>query len=136
MKTITIKKISVVSLLVLLTIIVSGCTNAEDEANNNTFTAVEIVTGTAALKIKDNTDHDLAIIKAKELYRIAFYNGDDFSSGPCLSNAVIPGWVADIAHNPRQAIDDQPANQCSAFLDGTAKHFVELDLSGELIRAE
>ncbi len=131
-----IRKMTLISVIIGLAFVLSGCTNAEDEANNNAFTAVEIVTGAADLKIKKNADYDLAVIKAKEFYRVAFYNGDDFFDGPCLSNEVIPGWVADIAHNPRQAIDDQPANQCSAYLNGTAKHFVELDLSGELIRAE
>ena len=60
-----------------------------------------------------------------------------YSSGRwqfCLSNFLISGWVLDIAHNPREAIDDLPQNQCSAYLSGQAKHFVELDLNGDLIR--
>jgi hypothetical protein len=43
---------------------------------------------------------------------------------------------ADIAHYPRLAIDDDPANQCAAYRDGTTHHFVELDPEGNLIRAE
>jgi hypothetical protein len=61
---------------------------------------------------------------------------EDLSAGPCLSNNLIPDWVADIAHNPRQAVDDLPANQCSAYREGQAHHFVELDLDGNLIRAQ
>jgi hypothetical protein len=64
--------------------------------------------------------------------------GADFASGPCLSESL-PGfsdWVADVAHDPRQSIDDEPANQCQRFRDGDADHFVELTPQGRLIRAE
>jgi hypothetical protein len=49
---------------------------------------------------------------------------------------VLPDWVADIAHRPRQAVDEDPANQCEAIRSGDAHHFVELDPDGNLIRAE
>jgi hypothetical protein len=52
--------------------------------------------------------------------------GADLSKGPCLSNEIAPDWVCDVAHNPRQAVDDEPANQCPAYWD-TAHHFVEVD---------
>jgi len=136
MKLSIIKKISLISIFIGLVFIVSGCAKSNNDANDNSFTAAEIVTGVADIKIKQNADKDLAAAKAQELYREALYNGDDFSAGPCLSNDVLDGWVADIAHNPRQAIDDLPENQCSAYRDGTASHFVELDLEGNLIKAE
>lgn len=79
---------------------------------------------------------DTAINQAKRLFAISQEQGVDFSSGPCLSNAILPGWVADIAHSPRAALDDLAENQCSAYIDGSAKHFVELDTSGNLIRAK
>jgi hypothetical protein len=60
--------------------------------------------------------------------------GEDFSRGPCLSSQIIPDWVCDIAHNPRRDIDNQPENQCSAFRERTALHFVELDENCSLIR--
>ena len=44
--------------------------------------------------------------------------------------------MVDIAHDPRQDVDDDPANQCQRFRDGEASHFVELTPEGELIRAE
>ena len=56
------------------------------------------------------------------------------SSGPCLSNGT--EWVVDVVHNPRQAVDDLPANQCPSYLSGLSKHFIELDLSGNLVRAQ
>ncbi|MBI5037597.1 MAG: hypothetical protein HZC01_02760 [Candidatus Kerfeldbacteria bacterium] len=104
--------------------------------NDNTFSAGEIVTGAADLQIKAQADKDLAIVKAQELWRKALLEGTDLSAGPCLTNQAIPDWVADVAHNPRQAIDDDPANQCSAYRDGTVRHFVEIDLAGNVIRAE
>lgn len=58
----------------------------------------------------------------------------DFSNGPCLSNNLLGEWVVDVAHNPREAIDDLPENQCTAFLTGQVTHFIELDSEGKLIR--
>jgi len=78
---------------------------------------------------------DEAMRLAKQLYEQKKSQGMDFSNGPCLTNTLMPDWVVDIAHNPREAIDDLPDNQCSAFRDGKAHHFVELDLNGNLIRA-
>lgn len=79
---------------------------------------------------------DTAVNQAKYLYQMRIDRSEDLSSGPCLSNALMPDWVADIAHSPRQAIDDLVENQCPAYLEGRAHHFVELDLNGNLIRAK
>ncbi len=58
---------------------------------------------------------------------------------PCLSDNNsewnISGWVCDVAHSPRQAMDDLPENQCSEFREGKASHFVEVDAACEFIRA-
>ena len=76
-----------------------------------------------------------AIAAARTAYAAAKAEGVDFSRGPCLG-VVLGGWVADVAHDPRQDVDDEPENQCEAYRSGEAAHFVELDLDGELIRAE
>jgi hypothetical protein len=76
-----------------------------------------------------------AIAAARAAYAAAEEEGADFSRGPCLG-VVLEGWVADIAHDPRQDVDDEPENQCEAYRSGEAGHFVELDLDGDLIRAE
>jgi len=60
----------------------------------------------------------------------------DLADGPCLSNEIQPDWVCDIAHSPRQTIDEYSENQCSAYRSGEANHFVELDTNCRLIRAE
>lgn len=79
---------------------------------------------------------DTAINQAKHLYRQEKEKHRDFSNGPCLSDALLPNWVVDIAHSPRLPIDDLPQNQCPAYLEGKAQHFVELDPEGNLIRAK
>lgn len=81
-------------------------------------------------------DVDQAVNQAQVVYEQYKSLGTDFSSGPCLSNALLPGWVLDIAHNPRLPMDDLPDNQCSAFKEGKAKHFIELDPNGKLIKVK
>lgn len=78
---------------------------------------------------------DTAVNQAKFLYNQRSLMGEDFSNGPCLSNALMPRWVVDIVHSPRSPVDDLPENQCPAYREGRAEHFVELDLAGNLIRA-
>ncbi len=80
-------------------------------------------------------DADQAVIAAKKVYSEKKNLGLDFANGPCLTNDLIPNWVADIAHNPRKAVDNQTQNQCQAYQEGRAKHFVELDPDGNIIRA-
>lgn len=56
-------------------------------------------------------------------------------NGPCLG-VIMENWVADVAHDPRTDMDDDPANQCEAYRSGDADHFVELDPDGNVLRAE
>lgn len=79
---------------------------------------------------------ELAVNFAQRLYQEKKARGEDLSSGPCLSNALRPGWVADLVHSPRNSIDDLVENQCAAYIEGSAKHFVELDKDGKLIRVK
>ena len=54
--------------------------------------------------------------------------GTDLSAGPCLGNPIAgyADWVCDVAHSPRGATDGLPENQCSAYGEGIAKHFIEV----------
>ncbi len=79
-------------------------------------------------------EYDHAVNKATKLYQDKKQLGVNFSKGPCLTNDLAPDWVADIVHNPRTKEDDLKQNQCQAFLEGRAKHFVELDIDGNLVR--
>lgn len=105
--------------------------------------ALTVIILTASITLIKNTNWltnapknevDTAVSQAKYLYSLQ--KTEDLSSGPCLSDALMPNWVVDITHSPRQPIDDLPENQCPSFREGRNKHFVELDLEGNLIRAE
>ncbi len=105
------------------------------------FIAAFLILALAACGGGDNgasqADRTKAVVAAKLLYQ-GKAKSLDLSVGPCLAETV-PGlsdWVVDIAHDPRQAVDDQPQNQCRRFRDGDAHHFVELSPAGRLIRAE
>jgi hypothetical protein len=79
-----------------------------------------------------------AVGQALVAFKKAQQSGADLSTGPCIAENL-PGlsdWVADIAHDPRQDVDDEPQNQCQRYRDGDAHHFVELTPTGQLIRAE
>lgn len=99
-----------------------------------------VITGTSLVVLLLDTgptqsELDSAVGKAKQLYFEAKLAGMDFSSGPCLSNALMPGWIADIVHHPREDVDNLDQNMCPAYKEGRAKHFVELDIEGNLIQA-
>lgn len=98
------------AVLIVAIIIVSGCT-----ASNNGAGAPE-----ASLKCQ-NKCIQLASTKT------------DFSRGPCIDDSIMAGWVCDMAHSPREAVDDEPANQCPSF-GKTAHHFVEVSESCRVIR--
>lgn len=80
--------------------------------------------------------NDNAVNQSLTIYQAAKAQGVDLSNGPCLSNALMKGWVLDIVHSPRQSIDDLPENQCTAYLNDKTKHIVELDLNGNVIRVK
>ena len=65
--------------------------------------------------------------------------GANLSQGPCLSDGnpewKHTDWVCDVAHSPRQPVDNLPENQCNEFRSGRAHHFVEITPECEFIRA-
>lgn len=91
------------------------------------------MTGLAAIEQKKTADKALAQVKCQELCQVEMADGKDLNLGPCLSNKIINDWVCDVAHNPRETIDNKKENQCSAFSTGQAHHFVEVDGNCNLI---
>jgi len=84
------------------------------------------------------SDRDRAVDEAQVAFRNFIATGAPLELGPCVAESL-PGlhdWVVDIAHAPRQPVDDEPANQCQRYRSGQAHHFVELDEHGELLRAQ
>ena len=82
-----------------------------------------------------SAEYDKAALIALKVYKDRAKE-IDLENGSCLTNDLIPNWVADIVHNPRQPVDNLPENQCPAYLEGRAKHFVELDQKGNIIRVQ
>ncbi len=74
--------------------------------------------------------------KCITLCQDALAAGKNLAKGPCLSDGMSfePDWVCDVAHYPRQPIDDQPENQCADFRSGKANHFVEVNENCNLIK--
>ncbi len=91
-----------------------------------------------ALSPVQPVDQDRAVYACIFLCKAARNQGESLARGPCISSGLdaweMTDWVCDIAHSPRQAIDDQPVNQCPEY-GVTARHFVELDPECGLIRA-
>ena len=86
----------------------------------------------------DEAAKDAALAAAREAYEQARAEGVDLRNGPCIADPIeaMPDWVVDIAHDPRAAVDDDPANQCASYRSGDSGHFVELDPKGNFIRAK
>lgn len=73
-----------------------------------------------------------AIQQAQAMFATADLNKQDLSNGPCLGQAE--EYAVDVAHQPRQSVDDEEANQCPDYLSGKLIHFIELDQKGEVIK--
>ena len=84
---------------------------------------------------KKEAEKNDMIRKAEVLYKTAKNNNIDIALGPCLG-FVNDDWVVDLVHNPRTASDDAKENKCESYTLGQAKHFIELDLDGKLVRME
>ena len=74
------------------------------------------------------------IALAQAAFERARAKGVDMANGPCLG-VIKEGWVEDVAHDPRQPVDDEPENQCDEYRSGEADHFVELDPHGRYLRS-
>lgn len=98
----------------LLIILISGCQTSQT---------------TPKVTIKDQ-----AILSCKALCQSKLTAGQNLNNGPCLSNEIAQDWVCDVAHNPRQPIDNLQENQCSSFREDKTHHFVEVDESCEVIQ--
>ncbi len=50
----------------------------------------------------------------------------DLSQGPCLGIIAV-NYVCDVAHNPREDVDNVPENQCADYVQGRVLHYIEVD---------
>lgn len=111
--------------------LLTGCFSKQQIQNT-----VDMTTGLGSIEKGQEAIKTLAVTQAQQVYQQLKSLETDFSSGPCIAERLMDDWAADIAHNPRQAIDNLPANQCQSFNKGETHHFVELDLQGNLIKAQ
>lgn len=84
---------------------------------------------------KTNSNKQLAISRCISICYSKLDAGVNLNNGPCISNNVVNDWVCDIAHNPREEIDNKSNNECSDYLNNSKHHFVELTTNCKLIRA-
>ncbi len=140
-------KIFVLLCTALLLSLAAGCTGQNVKDSKDTVSTIEGLTvetavpSTVTLATGFTTTVVTAEQTAKTLCRTFcqenIRRGVDLSSGPCIRNPFISpsGWVCDVAHSPREPVDNLPENQCSAYISGEASHFVEVTPDCAFIRA-
>ena len=129
-------KILIAVVLVVSIFWIAGC---KKQISNQANDVVDAVTGVGAVKMKLKADADIAKAKCVTLCRSKLIDLAEgiVAGSPCIGNPIsgMPDWVCDVAHNPRQKIDDLPENQCSSFRTGRARHFIEVDSNCGFIRS-
>jgi len=117
---------ALIAIILIIVVIASGC--VEQTVEQDSAPSAQI-----------KTEEPVAIGPCISLCYASISAGKSLADGPCLSfnNSawVIEDWVCDIAHAPRVDVDNQLENQCVAFREGRAHHFVELDSNCNFIRA-
>jgi outer membrane murein-binding lipoprotein Lpp len=109
-------------------VILSGCNDIQDSG--------EVSDGANTSASTSQTEKEQEAVRlAVKAYTKLKTEGADLSNGPCISDDLMDDWVADVAHYPREDVDNLPENQCPSY-GKTASHFVELDEYGEVIRVE
>lgn len=129
------KKTIKILICVILFFLVAGCQKKESQISQSINEAVDATTGLGYINMEKKAVKDIAIAQAQTFCRQKLSEGEDLSVGPCLG-VVALDWVGDVAHNPRQDIDNLPENQCAEFREGKAHYFVEVDPNCNFIKAD
>jgi len=89
----------------------------------------------AAYATQENAAKDQAVRICRT--QKAAVPAEQWQKGPCLSNSTkeLPDWVVDVAHVPRQAVDEEVTNQCSMYTDPKVQGVIEVDTECRVIRA-
>lgn len=116
-------------LFLVLTLVLVGCTQVNEEnTDKGLLPDSDVDTNEVdANEFMKQKAINLCVKKCQE------YSGD-LSSGPCLDGDIVNNWACDVAHNPRQEVDNKVENQCESYRDGTSSYFVEITSDCELIR--
>lgn len=121
-------------LLFISAIILAGCGKKTANTADN---LIDEAIGANLIEKNIKANKDLAKAQCIEICRQAQRDFMVLSMGPCLGNPIpnMAEWVCDVAHNPRQDVDNKIENQCSSFAQGSAKHFVEVDPDCNFIKS-
>jgi hypothetical protein len=129
-------KALIILLAAVAVIFVSGCIANQSEESNGT----EI--GDISEEVESpasNFSQNLAVVECTNICSDALSLGINLTNGPCLSdnstNWDVSDWACDVVNTPRQNSDNLAQNKCLAFVNGTAHHFVEVDLNCIVIRS-
>lgn len=116
-----------IAILLILSVILTGCGEEQAEEQQS---KVEITKNQDQL----DTQRPVAEIAIERCIELCLRQDGNLDQGPCLSNEIVEDWVCDVAHAPRLTLDNQPENQCFAYREGKAQHFVEIDPDCNFIR--
>lgn len=117
----------VIALLVLLCFRIFG--NEDDWIKDSK--GIWIKHGSPLLTPARVAEQQNALECASRIYAEASLNEMDFFS-QCLGTCL--GYSVDIVNVPRTSEDDLKENQCSDFLEGKTKKFIELNREGQVVR--
>jgi len=132
-------KIMFLLAIFVIMILITGCTEKPEKELTDNRTAKND-TETIKAENNDSRSNPPEFVSVEEVITRCINecksrkDNEDFGNGPCLSNEIAPEWVCDIAHAPREEIDNKPENQCSFYREGKAHHFVELDINCSIIK--
>ncbi|KKQ55843.1 MAG: hypothetical protein US74_C0022G0004 [Parcubacteria group bacterium GW2011_GWA2_38_13] len=113
-------------LIFISAIVLTGC---DQQPGKTADSMVDAAIGVNLIEKNIQANKDLAKAQCIEICRQAQREFMVLNIGPCLGNPIanMAEWVCDVAHSPRQDVDNKIENQCSSFAEGSAKHFVEVD---------
>lgn len=127
--------------LLIIAVVLSGCLQNQTSQQDLQSKPEDSLSKPedSSLKVEGSLSKDeIAAQECKTLCEDALKLKWDLSNGPCLSSATlswdVADWVCDVAHSPREAVDDLAENQCEEF-GVSASHFVELDSECNFIKA-
>lgn len=124
----------IIIILISIAVLLAACRTTPNGADTDTNT--NDITAQTVLPPLPSEARSHVIGKCITLCQEALAAGKNLASGPCISDGTpfVDDWECDVAHYPRQPIDNQPENQCADFRSGTANHFVEVNENCNLIK--
>ena len=107
----------------IFTISMSGC--GKKQVTEDETDTTEIINDEKILT-------DICINECKNALNL----GRNLDNGPCLLNPIKENnkLVCDVAHSPRESIDNIPENQCSSFREEKSNRFIEVTPDCEFLK--